>query len=108
MKYVLGQQTYSSIEMLSGFVKKMDDAGLNKILDTQVKFGKAIDGFMANNNTKGIDDALQFIINHSDEVAGKTVTGFNTPLGKAFHDGIINRLFTKLCIKRQKVNLKLI
>tara|TARA_R100001224_G_scaffold52700_1_gene30821 strand:- start:536 stop:3709 length:3174 start_codon:yes stop_codon:yes gene_type:complete len=94
MKYVLGQQTYSSIEMLSGFVKKMDDAGLNKILDTQVKFGKAIDGFMANNNTKGINDALQFIINHSDEVAGKTVTGFNTPLGQAFHDGIVNRLFT--------------
>jgi len=40
-----------------------DAAGLNKILDTQVKFGKAIDGFMANNNTKGINDALQFIIN---------------------------------------------
>ena len=94
MKYVLGTQKYSSIEMLSSFVKKMDDSGLNKILDTQVKFGKAIDGFMANNNTKGINDALQFIINHSDEVAGKTVTGFNTPLGQAFHDGIINRLFT--------------
>jgi hypothetical protein len=66
---------------------------LNKILDTQVKFGKAIDGFMANNNTKGIDDALQFIINHSDEVGGKTVKGFDTPLGKSFHDGIVNRLF---------------
>ena len=93
MKYVLGTQTFSSIEMMSGFIKKMDDSGFNKILDTQVKFGKAIDGFMANNNTKGIDDALQFIINHSDEVGGKTVKGFDTPLGKSFHDGIINRLF---------------
>ena len=58
MKYVLGTQTFNSIEMMSGFIKKMDDSGFNKILDTQVKFGKAIDGFMANNNTKGIDDAL--------------------------------------------------
>ena len=93
MKYVLGTQTFNSIEMMSGFIKKMDDAGFNKILDTQVKFGKAIDGFMANNNTKGIDDALQFIINHTDEVGGKTVKGFDTPLGKSFHDGIVNRLF---------------
>ena len=93
MKYVLGTQTFNAIEMMSGFVKKMDDSGFNKILDTQVKFGKAIDGFMANNNTKGIDDALQFIINHTDEVGGKTVKGFDTPLGKSFHDGIINRLF---------------
>jgi hypothetical protein len=93
MKYVLGTQTFNSIEMMSGFIKKMDDSGFNKILDTQVKFGKAIDGFMANNNTKGIDDALQFIINHTDEVGGKTVKGFDTPLGKSFHDGIINRLF---------------
>ena len=93
MKYVLGTQTFNSIEMMSGFIKKMDDSGFNKILDTQVKFGKAIDGFMANNNTKGIDDALQFIINHTDEVGGKTVKGFDTPLGKSFHDGIVNRLF---------------
>jgi hypothetical protein len=93
MKYVLGTQTFNSIEMMSGFIKKMDDSGFNKILDTQVKFGKAIDGFMANNNTKGIDDALQFIINHTDEVSGKAVKGFDTPLGKSFHDGIINRLF---------------
>jgi len=93
MKYVLGTQTFNSIEMMSGFIKKMDDSGFNKILDTQVKFGKAIDGFMANNNTKGIDDALQFIINHTDEVGGKTVKGFDTPLGQSFHDGIVNRLF---------------
>ena len=54
---------------------------------------------MANNNTKGINDALEFITNYSVKEGDKTLTGFDTPLGKAFHDGIINRLFTKAVSK---------
>ena len=77
----------------------MADSNIDKILDTQVKFGKAIDVFMANNNTKGINDALEFIANYSVKEGDKTLTGFNTPLGKSFHEGIINRLFTKAVSK---------
>ena len=43
----------------------MADSNIDKILDTQVKFGRAIDDFMSNNNTKGINDALEFIANYS-------------------------------------------
>ena len=86
----------------------MADSNIDKILDTQVKFGKAVDVFMANNNTKGINDALEFIANYSVKEGDKTLTGFDTPLGKAFHDGIINRLFNKAVSKDKgkfKINL---
>ena len=94
-EYVLGTSTYRSIEQIANFSRKMADSNIDKILDTQVKFGRAIDDFMSNNNTKGINDALEFIANYSVKEGDKTLTGFNTPLGKSFHDGIINRLFTK-------------
>ena len=94
-EYVLGTSTYRSIEQIANFSRKMADSNIDKILDTQVRFGRAIDDFMSNNNTKGINDALEFIANYSVKEGDKTLTGFNTPLGKSFHDGIINRLFDK-------------
>jgi tetratricopeptide (TPR) repeat protein len=99
LEYVLDTATYRSLEQIAEFSRKMADSNINKILDTQVKFGKAIDVFMSNNNTKGINDALEFIANYSVKEGDKTLTGFNTPLGKAFHEGIINRLFTKAVFK---------
>ena len=93
LKYLLDRPTLTSIDNLSGFIKKMDDMGFQKILDTQVQFGRAIDTFIKNNNTKGIKEALDFITDHTDKVGDKTLKGFDTPLGKAFHDGIINKLF---------------
>ena len=108
LKYTLGTSTYRAIEQVANFSKKMADSNIDKILDTQIKFGRAIDDFMANNNTKGINDALEFIANYSVKEGDKTLTGFDTPLGKAFHDGIINRLFTKAVSKDKgkfKINL---
>ena len=108
LEYVLDTSTYRTIEQIANFSKKMADSNIDKILDTQVKFGKAIDVFMANNNTKGINDALEFIANYSVKEGDKTLTGFDTPLGKAFHDGIINRLFNKAVSKDKgkfKINL---
>ena len=99
LEYVLDTATYRSLEQIAEFSRKMADSNIDKILDTQVKFGKAIDVFMSNNNTKGINDALEFIANYSVKEGDKTLTGFNTPLGKAFHEGIINRLFTKAVSK---------
>ena len=99
LEYVLDTATYRSLEQIAEFSRKMADSNINKILDTQVKFGKAIDVFMSNNNTKGINDALEFIANYSVKEGDKTLTGFNTPLGKSFHEGIINRLFTKAVSK---------
>ena len=99
LEYVLDTATYRSLEQIAEFSRKMADSNIDKILDTQVKFGKAIDVFMANNNTKGINDALEFIANYSVKEGDKTLTGFNTPLGKSFHEGIINRLFTKAVSK---------
>ncbi len=99
LEYVLDTATYRSLEQIANFSKKMADSNIDKILDTQVKFGKAVDVFMANNNTKGINDALEFIANYSVKEGDKTLTGFDTPLGKAFHDGIINRLFNKAVSK---------
>ncbi len=99
LEYTLGTSTYRAIEQVANFSKKMADSNIDKILDTQIKFGRAIDDFMANNNTKGINDALEFIANYSVKEGDKTLTGFDTPLGKAFHDGIINRLFTKAVSK---------
>ena len=94
LKYVLDTATFRSIEQIADFSKKMADSNIDKILNTQVKFGRAIDDFMSNNNTKGINDALEFITNYSVKEGDKILTGFNTPLGKSFHDGVINRLFT--------------
>ena len=108
LEYVLDTSTYRTIEQIANFSKKMADSNIDKILDTQVKFGKAVDVFMANNNTKGINDALEFIANYSVKEGDKTLTGFDTPLGKAFHDGIINRLFNKAVSKDKgkfKINL---
>ncbi len=93
LKYLLDRPTLTAIDNLSGFIKKMDNTGFQKILDTQVQFGRAIDTFINNNNTKGIKEALDFITDHTDKVKGETLKGFKTPLGKAFHDGIINKLF---------------
>ena len=108
LEYTLGTSTYRAIEQVANFSKKMADSNIDKILDTQIKFGKAIDDFMANNNTKGINDALEFITNYSIKEGDKVLKGFDTPLGKAFHDGIINRLFTKAVSKDKgkfKINL---
>jgi tetratricopeptide (TPR) repeat protein len=99
LEYTLGTSTYRAIEQVANFSRKMADSNIDKILDTQIKFGKAIDDFMANNNTKGINDALEFITNYSIKEGDKVLKGFDTPLGKAFHDGIINRLFTKAVSK---------
>ena len=108
LEYTLGTSTYRAIEQVANFSKKMADSNIDKILDTQIKFGKAIDDFIANNNTKGINDALEFITNYSIKEGDKVLKGFDTPLGKAFHDGIINRLFTKAVSKDKgkfKINL---
>jgi len=106
LEYVLDTSTYRAIEQVANFSKKMADSNIDKILDTQIKFGKAIDDFMANNNTKGINDALEFITNYSVKEGDKTLTGFDTALGKAFHDGIVNRLFTK-AVSKDKGKFKL-
>jgi hypothetical protein len=41
LKYLLDRPTLTAIDNLSGFIKKMDNTGFQKILDTQVQFGKA-------------------------------------------------------------------
>ena len=108
LEYVLDTSTYRTIEQIANFSKKMADSNIDKILETQVKFGKAVDVFIANNNTKGINDALEFIANYSIKEGDKVLKGFDTPLGKAFHDGIINRLFNKAVSKDKgkfKINL---
>jgi len=87
LQFMFDKPTVTALENLSGFIKKLDDANFTKILDTQDKFARSIDIFMSNKNTKSISDALSFIKNLDG--------GFKSPVGKSFHDGIINRLFQK-------------
>ena len=87
LQFIFDKPTVTALENLSGFIKKLDDANFTKILETQDKFARSIDIFMSNKNTKSISDALKFIENLDG--------GFNNPVGKSFHDGIINRLFQK-------------
>jgi len=87
--------TVTALENLSGFVTKMKDAGIDKVIKTQNQFGRAIDDLITQKETAKIGQLLDYINNYKVEVGGKTLSGWNTPLGKSFHDGIINRLFTK-------------
>ena len=98
-KKVLNQMfdkpTVTALENLSGFVTKMKDAGIDKVIKTQNQFGRAIDDLITQKDTAKIGQLLDYFKNYKVEVDGKMVSGWNTPLGKSFHDGIINRLFTK-------------
>ena len=85
LQFIFDKKTFTALENLSGFMQKLDDSNFQKILDTQVSFAKGIDTFISNNNTKGINEALNFIKNLEG--------GFDSKLGKSFHDSIINRLF---------------
>ena len=96
LQFMFDKPTVTALENLSGFIKKLDDANFTKIFDTQTRFAAGIDVFMSNKNTKGIDEAIKFI----NSLDG----GFNNPVGKSFHDGIINRLFQ---ISTKKVKGKL-
>jgi hypothetical protein len=87
--------TVTALENLSGFVTKMKDAGIDKVIKTQNQFGRAIDDLITQKDTAKIGQLLDYINNYKVEVDGKMVSGWKTPLGKSFHDGIINRLFTK-------------
>ena len=85
----------TALENLSGFVTKMKDSGIDKVIKTQNQFGRAIDDLITQKETAKIGQLLDYFNNYKVEVDGKMVSGWNTPLGKSFHDGIINRLFTK-------------
>lgn len=87
LQFIFDKKTFTALENLSGFMQKLDETGFQKVLDNQVLFAKGIDSFMSNKNTKGINEALDFIKNLDG--------GFNSELGKSFHDGIVNRLFQK-------------
>ena len=87
--------TVTALENLSGFVTKMKDANIDKVIKTQNQFGRAIDDLIGQKETAKIGQLLDYVNNYKVEVDGKMVSGWNTPLGKSLHDGIINRLFTK-------------
>jgi len=95
LNQIFDKPTVTALENLSGFVTKMNDAGIDKVIKTQNQFGRAIDDLITQKETAKIGQLLDYLNNYKVEVDGKTVSGWNTPLGKSFHDGIINRLFTK-------------
>ena len=76
----------SALENLGCYMKFLDDSGFAKVLETQSQFGRAIENLINKKDTKGIEAGLNFIKGQEG--------GFDSALGKSFHDGIINRLFT--------------
>ena len=95
LQSMFDRPTATALENLSGFVTKIKDAGIEKTIKTQNQFGRAIDDLIGQKETAKIGQLLDYINNYKVEVDDKMVSGWNTPLGKSLHDGIINRLFTK-------------
>jgi len=96
LKSVFDRPTVTALENLGGYMKILDDSGFAKTLETQSQFGRAIENLINKKDTKGIEAGLNFIKGQEG--------GFDSALGKSFHDGIINRLFTS---STQKVKGKL-
>ena len=91
--------TVTALENLSGFMKKMKDGKVFNVLEQQNQWGRALDELITQKETKRIGEVLDFFKNHSETIVkdGKDVVvkGWDSPLGKALHQGLINRLFTK-------------
>ena len=55
--------TVTALENLSGFVTKMKDAGIDKVIKTQNQFGRAIDDLITQKDTAKIGQLLDYINN---------------------------------------------
>ena len=93
LEYMFDRPTLTALDNLGGFMKKLDNSGVRKTLNDQAEIGPAIRELINQKETKKISEVLDLIRTHSDEVDGKTVMGWGTPLGKSFHNAIKNELF---------------
>ena len=93
LEYMFDRPTLTALDNLGGFMKKLDNSGVRKTLNDQAEIGPAIRELINQKETKKISEVLDLIRTHSDEVDGKTVMGWGTPLGQSFHNAIKNELF---------------
>jgi hypothetical protein len=93
LEYMFDRPTLTALDNLGGFMKKLDNSGVRKTLNDQAEIGPAIRELINQKETKKISEVLDLIRTHSDEVDGKTVMGWGTPLGISFHNAIKNELF---------------
>ena len=107
LRSMFDRPTVTALENLSGFIKKMKDGNIPKILDDQIQWGRALDDLITQKETAKIGQVLDFFKNHSETVIkdGKeiVVKGWDTPLGRSFHDGIIHRLFDHAAYKKKGI-----
>jgi len=93
LEYMFDAPTLTALDNLGGFMKKLDNSGIRKTLNDQSQMGPAIRELINQKETKKISDVLDLIRTHTDEVDGKTVMGWGTPLGQSFHNAIKTELF---------------
>ena len=93
LEYMFDRPTLTALDNLGGFMKKLDNSGVRKTLNDQAEIGPAIRELINQKETKKISEVLDLIRTHSDEIDGKTVMGWGTPLGQSFHNAIKNELF---------------
>ena len=93
LEFMFDRPTLTALDNLGGFLKKLDNSGIRKTLDDQAQVGAAVRQITGQKETRKIADAIDLIKNHSVEVDGKIVKGWDTPLGRSFHDAIKNELF---------------
>ena len=97
LEFMFDRPTLTALDNLGGFLKKLDNSGIRKTLDDQAQVGAAVKQLTGQKETRKIADAIDLIKNHSVEVLKgnkwETITGFDTPLGRSFHNAIKNELF---------------
>jgi len=93
LEYMFDRPTLTALDNLGGFMKKLDNSGVRKTLNDQAEIGPAIRELINQKETTKISEVLDLIRTHSDEIDGKTVMGWGTPLGQSFHNAIKNELF---------------
>ena len=93
LEYMFDRPTLTALDNIGGFMKKLDNSGVRKTLNDQAEVGPAIRELINQKETKKIAEVLDLIRTHTDEIDGKTVMGWGTPLGQSFHNAIKNELF---------------
>jgi hypothetical protein len=109
LEAIFDRPTLTALDNIGGYMKKLDNSGIRKTLADQSQVGPAIRELINQKETKKISEVLDLIKNHSDEVNGQTVTGWDTPLGQSVHNAIKNELFKFSTTKvkgKPKLNLE--
>jgi hypothetical protein len=93
LEFMFDAPTLTALDNVGGFMKKLDNSGIRKTLNDQSQMGPAIRELINQKETKKISEFLDFVRTHTDEVDGKTVMGWGTPLGQSVHNAIKTELF---------------